>query len=157
MLVSVSKDVIETAVVVYQINYTQTATVPQVFFDPFWPGWKSFVLFVRKTLSLHRKWIQKYIHLLLNTTKRNKSGNVNLKAKCSVPQLEDAAGQSEEMTADEEPARKTAASVLISDLLTHVMGLHWLTYSSEVLVFRTSGHCRLLRVLGVMLLPKIPT
>lgn len=53
--------------------------------------------------------------------------------------------------------QKTAASVLISDLLTHIMGLHWLTYSSEVLVCRTSGHCRLLRVLGVMVLPKIPT
>lgn len=38
MLVLFSKDVIETAVVVYQINYTQTATVPQVFFDLFWPG-----------------------------------------------------------------------------------------------------------------------
>lgn len=33
-------------------------------------------------------------------------GNVNLKAKCSVPQQEDAAGQSEARTADEEPLRK---------------------------------------------------
>lgn len=34
------------------------------------------------------------------------SENVNLKAKCSVPQLEDAAGQSEARTADEEPLGK---------------------------------------------------
>lgn len=45
-----------------------------------------------------------------STVEHNKeeqgSGNVNLKAKCSVPLLEDAAGQSEARTSGEEPVGK---------------------------------------------------
>lgn len=65
---------IETTVAVQQINTMQRAPVPQVFFDLFWPGWKSFrktmvyLSFVKEKEAFSSTEVDSNLYLLSKTT-----------------------------------------------------------------------------------------
>lgn len=73
-LVFFPQDVIETTVAVQQINTMQRAPVPQVFFDLFWPGWKSFrktmvyLSFVKEKEAFSSTEVDSNLYLLSKTT-----------------------------------------------------------------------------------------